>query len=543
MTNRKRTDLTVFTLAVLGSLVALNIIGIKLFGRLDLTHDREFTLSRATKSVLRDLKDPVTVRAYFTKDLPPPFSSNARYVRDLLEEYYSAGHGNFRYEFINPEAEETDADKEKKKEVKTDIFGRAVREATSIERELQTVGIQPMQVQVNEGDKLEVKRAYMGLAIKHGDKTEAIPVVRSTAGLEYDLTTMVRKMTRERTPKVVLLSSLEGAEMQQAYGRMLAVLNEMYQVSPLPLQTTSEIPTDADALVVLGVRDPVLEPLKKSIDAFITSGRSVAFLLDAAKVDLQTAQAEPIEHGLAEMLTSYGVTIGEGLVLDAACATLNVTQQRGFMRISQPVKYPFMPLPESLDPDHPLTRGLSQVAFPFTSPLTVGAPADGAVKAEVLVRSSAESFVHKAPYNLDPFQRWTSEGLSDKGAKPMVVTLTGPIKSFFGGGSQPEAGESKEPEGANARVLVAGGSMFVSDQFMAKGSEALLLNLLDWMVLDEELLAVRSRGLAAAPLDELSDAKRNTLKYANIVGVPLAFIAFGLMRWRMRENRRSKVTL
>jgi hypothetical protein len=59
----------------------------------------------------------------------------------------------------------------------------------------------------------------------------------------------------------------------------------------------------------------------------------------------------------------------------------------------------------------------------------------------------------------------------------------------------------------------------------------------------EALLSVRSRGLAAAPLGEVSDGGRNAMKLANVVGLPFAFVAFGLIRWRMREARRGKVTL
>ncbi|HCF62484.1 MAG TPA: ABC transporter permease, partial [Myxococcales bacterium] len=58
------------------------------------------------------------------------------------------------------------------------------------------------------------------------------------------------------------------------------------------------------------------------------------------------------------------------------------------------------------------------------------------------------------------------------------------------------------------------------------------------------LLAVRTRGLAAAPFDkDLTDGKRNAARYLNILGLPLAFVGFGLVRWRMRESRRSKVSL
>ncbi|MBC7792509.1 MAG: ABC transporter permease, partial [Clostridia bacterium] len=93
------------------------------------------------------------------------------------------------------------------------------------------------------------------------------------------------------------------------------------------------------------------------------------------------------------------------------------------------------------------------------------------------------------------------------------------------------------------RILVAGGSAFIQDQFGGKANEAFILNMVDWLVMDEAMLSVRSRGLAAAPLEEISDGGRNAMKLANIVGLPFAFVAFGLVRWRLREGRRSKVTL
>src|SRR5688572_30719988 len=102
-------------LLAIGSLVLLNIIGVGLFARCDLTHDKAFTLSAATKETMDMLESPVKITAYFTENLPPPFSDNARYVKDLLEEYRSASHGNLSFEFIDPQSQETDEDKEKKK--------------------------------------------------------------------------------------------------------------------------------------------------------------------------------------------------------------------------------------------------------------------------------------------------------------------------------------------------------------------------------------------------------------------------------------------
>ena len=75
----------VFLLAGIGSLILLNIIGLRAFFRFDVTRDKTYTLSQASKETMRSLQDPVHVKAYFTEKLPPPYSANARYVRDLLE--------------------------------------------------------------------------------------------------------------------------------------------------------------------------------------------------------------------------------------------------------------------------------------------------------------------------------------------------------------------------------------------------------------------------------------------------------------------------
>lgn len=555
MAHERHVDLSVRLVAILGILIAVNILGISLFLRADLTRDGQYTLSPASRTTVRNLKDPVIVRAYFTSDLPPPYSSNRRYVQDLLEEYYSASNGNFRYELIDPIASETQEDKEKKKETKRDIFGRPVREATSVEQELQDVGIPPVQVRVNEDDKLEVKRAYMGIAIKYGENTEAIPVVRSTEGLEYDITSLVRKISRERTPKVAFVSGLDNEEFQKNFGRFYGVLSQIYDVTTLDLTTTPNIADDIDALVVLSPKTPFSSEQIQTLDAFVMSGRSVAFFVDAVKPDLQTMQAEEVDSGLGKLLETYGVQTQKGLVLDGVCATINIAQRRGFMTITQPVPYPFMPLPEALDPNHPLTRGLAQVSFPFVSPLELNLSKDSNVKGEVLVYSSSKSFVHYPPYNLDPFHQWQESELSEKGRKALVVTLSGPLPSHTGISPEPSSEDnvSQAEVATNARVAVIGGSSIANDQFQqSKTNQAFLLNLTDWLLLDEDLLAIRAKGLAAAPLggvdengepQELGDGTRKTVKYANVVGLPIFFVAFGLVRWRMRENRRSRVSV
>ncbi len=112
-----------------------------------------------------------------------------------------------------------------------------------MEKELQTVGIPPVQVRVNEDDKLEVKRAYMGIAVKVGDKHEAsFLVVQETAQLEYDLTTptSVKAPTREKAPNAsaLLQVGIKVRRPQEGLGHMMQQRQANYDVTPLDLTQT-----------------------------------------------------------------------------------------------------------------------------------------------------------------------------------------------------------------------------------------------------------------------------------------------------------------
>jgi len=74
--------------------------------RLDFTGDKRYTLSKATRDILNNLKDPVTVTAYFSKNLPPNVVETRNDFKDLLIEYSNRSNGNVVYEFIDPSEKE-----------------------------------------------------------------------------------------------------------------------------------------------------------------------------------------------------------------------------------------------------------------------------------------------------------------------------------------------------------------------------------------------------------------------------------------------------
>ena len=165
-------------LLVVGVTILVNIVALRFFQRLDLTHDKIFTLSDASRNLVKSLDDKFLVKAYFTSDLPPEYANNRRYLKDQLDEYRAYAGGNFQYEFIDPSKKE------------------------EVEQEAQRYGVPPVQVQVLKQDKLQVEKAYMGLVFLYGDKQERLPVIQSTANLEYEISSAVKKLTSKELKKI-----------------------------------------------------------------------------------------------------------------------------------------------------------------------------------------------------------------------------------------------------------------------------------------------------------------------------------------------------
>lgn len=529
----KSWDRTIWTLSIVASLICANVVGLAYFGRLDWTADKQFTLSQATKKALASLPEPVTIRAYFTADLPPPYGTQTRYVRDLLDAYYAAGRGKIRFEFIDPGQQISVEHEGPQEAMGKDVFGRTVNKPTAMEQELEAKGIVPVQVRVNASDKLEVKRAFMGMALSLGEKQEVIPVITETTGLEYDLTTLLRKMSRHDTQRLGVLTGHDGVD-AKAMGRAMGALSEMYAVSEVSFEDVKadENPLEGlDALLVVGPKN-ALSPMELgAIRGFIGQGHAVGLFAGPVQSDLQTLTVTDNAAGLDTLFAELGVEVQPGLVLDAECATLNVQQQAGFMRVAQPVNYPFVGQSARLDSSH-VTSGLDKVMLPFMGPVAIRAGGHPDVKSQMWVQSSPKAWVQAPPFDLNPMQRWTPDP-AQLHAQGLVVALEGPL--MVPPGSDAEATKAA----GNARVVIAAGHDFLLDTYLQKSNEALLLNMADWLMHDDDLLAVRTRGLSTAPLAQVSASKREAIKLGNIVGLPMAFVALGLMRWRRRENRRQ----
>jgi ABC-2 type transport system permease protein len=169
--------------------VLINLAGLTLFYRVDLTGNKIYSLSAVSRKVADTLTEPLTVKVFFTKDLPAPHNNTEMYLRDLLNEYAQHNKKHFKVQFYNVSAE-------------TEGMSEKARDNQQTARDY---GIHPVQIQILEHDEFKFKQAYMGLVIIHGDIIERIPTITGTEGLEYKLTTTIQKLNH----KVSALLALE----------------------------------------------------------------------------------------------------------------------------------------------------------------------------------------------------------------------------------------------------------------------------------------------------------------------------------------------
>lgn len=162
-------------------IVLINLVGITMFFRIDLTSNNLYSLSKASKDVVSTLNEPLTINVFFSSNLPAPYNNIELYLHDLLEEYAIYSNKNLNYRFYNVTADEDD-----------------ISESAKKNREIaRSYGIHPVTVQKIAQDEAKTQRAYMGIVLIHGDVIEKIPAVTSTEGLEYQITTAIQKMNNK----------------------------------------------------------------------------------------------------------------------------------------------------------------------------------------------------------------------------------------------------------------------------------------------------------------------------------------------------------
>jgi ABC-type uncharacterized transport system involved in gliding motility auxiliary subunit len=206
-------------------IVLVNLAGITLFFRIDLTANRIYSISKVSQQVVSSLSEPLTINVFFTKDLPAPHNNTERYLHDLLEEYAIYANKYFNYRFYDVSAEEGDIRPE----------ARANQELAN------NYGINPIQIQVIDEDKVKFQKAYMGLVLIHGDLIERLPTIASTERLEYQLTSAIMKLNNKISALLALKDKIRVT---------LYLSSSLKQVAPhIGLKDLTQLPGRIETVV------------------------------------------------------------------------------------------------------------------------------------------------------------------------------------------------------------------------------------------------------------------------------------------------------
>jgi gliding-associated putative ABC transporter substrate-binding component GldG len=487
-------------LLVAGIVIIVNLISHDFFVRLDFTQGRQYTMSKATKDILRNLSQPVTVKAYYSENLPPDVAKGKNEMKEILIEYNNISKGNLVYEFINPNKDE------------------------AIERAAMQDGIQPVMINLREKDQVKQQKAYLGIVVSMGDRKETIPFIQPGGALEYTLSTAIKKVSVSNKTTIGLLQGHGEPSIGDIY-QIYHELSVMYRVEPITLTDTTTIPGRIETIIVLRPQDSIPSSHLYQLDHFMQRGGKLMVGINRLEADLQNGYATTLNTGLERWLREKGIIVSDNSIVDAQCASVQVQQQQGTFRIMSSMQFPFFPIVSKFS-DHPITQGLTGVVMQF--PSFVEFKGDSSITHTPLAFTSDKSGTVRPPIYINIQRQWTLNDFP-KSALPLAMALEGPIAG-----------------GVNSKMVVIGNGDFVINgsgerpQQLQPDNINLFVNSIDWLSDDTGLIALRTKGITYRPLDQISDGKKAFLKWLNFL-LPIAIIiVYGIVRSQINRNKRIK---
>lgn len=497
MLTKKNIQIRILLLFIL--LILVNVIVDRFFLRLDFTADKRYTLSSATKNILKSLDAPVTVTAYFSKNLPPDVAKTRKDFKELLIEYSNYSHGKVVYEFLNPNEDEQS------------------------EMKAQQAGVSPVIVNVREKDQVKQQKAYLGAVIQMGEKKDVIPFMQPGAAMEFALSSSIKKISVQSKPKIALLGGHGEATMTSIPQAMQAV-NVLNDFEPLTLNDSTPISSHYKTVVIIAPKDSFPPSHLNQLNNFLANGGNIFIALNAVQANLQQASGAELHTGLEDFLRGKGIEVEHDFVIDTKCGSVNVRQQQGPFAFNTAVNFPYFPVIGKFA-DHPAVKGLEGVILPFASSIKI-LHSDSSLKIIPIAMTSEKAGTEKAPTFFNVQRQWKQTDFPEKNI-PVAVALQGKISG-----------------NANSKMIViSNGSFAVNGE--GQGAQQIqpdnlnfLVNSVDWLSDETGLIELRTKGITSRPLKQLEDSTKTMIKYANFILPMLAVVIYGFVRGQMRRRKK-----
>ncbi len=421
-----------------------------LHGSLDLTAEKRYSLSDATKKLLdKKLDSAITIEVFLAGNLPADYKKLNIATAEILETFTSYASGPIQVSFIEPGTGIVD------EEAKVKYFDSLAALGVVFERTAITEGIEKSTSQlivpsalVRYGNRKPIavdlrssKKIFANYnVIEAVEPKEDKEATRNAAEalLEYKFAAAIDKVTKINYPTVAYLVG-NGEPTDLTVSDLAETLRNDYNLGIFDLKSGYPNASDIDLLLIVKPTAPFSDEDQLKIDQYILNGGKVIWFVDKLHAELDSlmrtqAGYTAYDRGLNidPLLFKYGVRINGDLVQDLNCAKLPIVVGKNpdgsptMQRIPWPY-YPFLTTPS----DNPITKNMDRVLPIFPSSIdTVKAPG---IKKTILLATdtSSRSIASPAMVSLNSVQSEADLYTFTKSHIPVAVLLEGKFSSLF----------------------------------------------------------------------------------------------------------------
>lgn len=454
--------------------------------RLDLSQGQAYTLTPSTKKILQNLDDIVLIRFYVSSDIPTRLQPVKTDVTDLLKEYDK--YGKVEVKILDPKKD------------------------TNAATQARNAGIPELQFSQMEQDKFAVTSSFFGISVSKGSQVELIPQATDIQSLEYNLTSLIYKLSKKELPQVGVLEQPPAlGQAQDDISILRQVLAQQFTVNSITIATgeAETIDTKNKSLLVFDTPEKQFADIEiKAIRDYLKNKGTALFFTNGVKVD-ETLQTQPANAQIQALLNEYGIRVNDDLLLSTQAELVNFgSDVQSFL-----VLYPFWLKTNVFSKESGYFSNITQLTYPWVSSLTLNSKSG--VQTKELVNTTKTSWQQRETFTLSP--------------QNILEPKKEELKQFL-----ITAESSKKNEG---KIVVIPSSRFVQDRFLARnsGNLELVLNILNDYASGGALSGIRQRAVNIYPIPSIPESQKDIFKYGNILLLPALFALYGAIRLMRRK--------
>ena len=343
---------------------------------------------------------------------------------------------------------------------------------------------------------------------------------------EQKFTSAILKLVRKQTKKIYFTDGHEERSLgdfnSAGYSEVKAELeNQNYAAVSLSLLKHPAVPADCEVLVIAGPKNVLTSHEIGLVSKYLAQNGKLLLLLDPS-----VTSAKDVNKGLVQLMKRWGIAIGNDLVVDRVNSVFELGPAAPF---------------SSFEP-HDITRSAMEVSipFPFTRSVT---PLENR-KATLSVKSLAKT-INPAGVSWAEMEREPDETFNTDAYTP-GVDMPGPISI---GAAAEQKNEPRPPEAnpqngntaANGtesptRIVVFGDSDFATNLFFQPASRDLFLATINWLTLEEDLIAIRPIDLRQQALRAMTVQDIRLVQITSVFLIPSIVFIGGLIVWWQRRK-------